>query len=122
MANPTDRKYTASHEWLLPTGEKTARVGITDFAQSALGDIVYVDLPEVGSAVTADAPFGYVESVKTVSELISPVTGVVTAVNSAAADAPESINSTPYETWLVAIGEITGEAALLDAAEYEASL
>lgn len=122
MATPTDRRYTASHEWLLPSDGGKARIGITDFAQSELGDIVYVDLPEVGSAVTADASFGYVESVKTVSELLSPVTGVVTAVNSAVSDAPESINGAPYEAWLIEVGEIAGEAALLDAADYEAAL
>ena len=122
MATPTDRRYTASHEWLLKTDGGKARVGITDFAQSELGDIVYVDLPEVGSAVTADASFGYVESVKTVSELLSPVTGVVTAVNAAVTDAPESINGAPYETWLIEVGDIAGEATLLDAADYEATL
>ena len=122
MTNPTDRKYTASHEWLLPAGDGKKRVGITDFAQSELGDIVYVDLPEVGSAVTADASFGYVESVKTVSELISPVTGVVTAVNQEVADAPERINEAAFATWLIEVGEITGEADLLDAAAYEATL
>lgn len=122
MATPTDRKYTESHEWLLPVADKAARVGITDFAQSELGDIVYIDLPEVGSTVTADASFGYVESVKTVSELLSPVTGVITAVNTAAVDAPESVNSAPYETWFIEVSEISAEGALLDAAAYEATL
>lgn len=122
MLNPTDRKYTASHEWLMKKDGATALVGITDFAQSELGDIVYVDLPQAGTAVTAGASFGYVESVKTVSELLSPVTGVVTAVNAELADAPEKINESPYDAWLIEVGELSGESELLDAAAYEATL
>ena len=121
MSNPTDRKYLKSHEWYLPQGE-TALIGLTDFAQSELGDIVFVDLPEVGSAVTAGASFGCVESVKTASDMLSPATGVVTRVNEALADAPEKINQAPFDTWLIEVGEITATGELLDAAGYEATL
>lgn len=121
MSNPTDRKYAKSHEWYLPQGE-CALVGLTDFAQSELGDIVYVELPEVGAAVTAGASFGCVESVKTVSEILSPATGVVTRVNEALADTPEKINEAPFDTWLIEIGEIAATGELLDAAAYEATL
>jgi glycine cleavage system H protein len=129
MATPDDRRYTDQHEWALVQGTDGAdtlvRVGITDHAQDALGDIVFVQLPEVGAEVGPGNPIGEVESTKSVSDVYSPVSGVVSAVNDALADAPETVNSDPYGAgWLVEIrvpgdgGDPTAE--LLDAAAYEA--
>jgi glycine cleavage system H protein len=123
---PEDLRYTAEHEWLTPLqptgdGEATHKVGITDFAQNALGDIVYVQLPEVGAEVKAGESFGEVESTKSVSELYAPVTGTVAAVNDKLADAPDLLNTDPYgEGWLVRIRPADPSAgdALLDAAAY----
>ncbi len=98
----------------------TARVGLTDHAQEALGDLVFVNLPEVGDALTCGEALGDVESVKAVSDVFSPVTGTVKAVNEALLDAPESINADPYGAWLVEVEDITGQEDLLDAAAYEA--
>ena len=116
MNIPNELKYTKSHEWLNENGE----IGITDFAQDALGDVVFVNLPEVGDAVFAGESFGDVESVKAVSDLISPVSGVVTEVNEALLDAPELLNTDPYGAWLIRVGEITDSEQLLDAEAYEA--
>jgi glycine cleavage system H protein len=117
---PDDLRYTAEHEWVRAEGG-TARVGITDFAQDALGDIVYVQLPEVGSTVSAGDSFGEVESTKSVSEIYAPVTGTVSARNDKLGDEPELINSDPYgDGWLVEI-ELTDPAALdelMDAESY----
>ncbi|WP_448623447.1 glycine cleavage system protein GcvH [Geodermatophilus sp. URMC 64] len=127
MATPSDRRYTDQHEWALVQGEDggatVVRVGITDHAQDALGDIVYVQLPDVGEEVTPGTAIGEVESTKSVSDVYSPVTGVVAAVNDRLADAPETINADPYgEGWLVEIrvegGDPTG--SLLDADAYQA--
>ncbi|QXG76084.1 glycine cleavage system protein GcvH [Modestobacter sp. L9-4] len=128
MATPDDRRYTDQHEWALVQGTEGAatvvRVGITDHAQDALGDIVFVQLPEVGADVAPGNPIGEVESTKSVSDVYSPVAGVVTAVNDALADAPETVNSDPYGAgWLVEV-EVTGPAGdptadLLDAAAYQ---
>jgi glycine cleavage system H protein len=117
---PSDLKYTADHEWARLEGS-TIRVGVTDFAQLALGDVVYVSLPEVGSSVKAGESFGEVESTKSVSELLAPVTGTITARNAALADAPELVNSDPYGAgWIVEIelAELGQLADLLDAAAY----
>ena len=108
MATPNDRRYTDQHEWALVQGSDggatVVRVGITDHAQDALGDIVYVQLPAVGEEVTPGTAIGEVESTKSVSDVYSPVPGVVAAVNDRLADAPETINSDPYgEGWLVEI-------------------
>ena len=129
MTVPTDRRYTDQHEWtLVRTGEEGAtvvRVGITDHAQDALGDIVFVQLPEVGEEVTVGTPIGEVESTKSVSDVYAPVAGVVAARNEALEDAPEILNSDPYgEGWLIDIS-VTGDvedptASLLDAAGYQA--
>jgi glycine cleavage system H protein len=129
MATPDDRRYTDQHEWALVQGTGGAatvvRVGITDHAQDALGDIVFVQLPEVGDEVAPGNPIGEVESTKSVSDVYSPVSGVVTAVNDTLGDAPETVNSDPYGAgWLVEV-EVTGEAGdptaqLLDAAAYQA--
>jgi glycine cleavage system H protein len=116
---PTDLKYTKDHEWIrLQDGE--AAVGITDFAQRQLGDIVYVDLPEVGRKVAQGETFGTIESVKAVSELFSPVSGEVVAVNADLASHPEAVNAKPHETWMIRLRpDAPGQAdALLDAAAY----
>ena len=99
---PADCKYTKDHEWIKVDGD-TGRVGITDYAQQQLGDIVFVELPEVGRNIESGEPFGSIESVKAVSELYSPVSGVVTAVNSALADSPERVNSEPHASWMIEV-------------------
>ncbi|MDR1807133.1 MAG: glycine cleavage system protein GcvH [Propionibacteriaceae bacterium] len=121
MPNPADLFYTTDHEWVAQPAGPVARVGITEYATGALGDVVFVDLPAVGSAVTAGEPCGEIESTKSVSTLYSPVTGEVTAVNQAAVDGPEIVNSDPFgEGWLFEVGSPAAGAALLDAAAYDA--
>jgi glycine cleavage system H protein len=118
---PADLKYTRDHEWIRVTGD-LADVGITDYAQAQLGDVVYVDLPAVGRTLTQGEVFGTIESVKAVSELFSPVSGEVVAVNEAASTSPETVNSDPHATWLVRV-KMTDPAdldALLDATAYTA--
>jgi glycine cleavage system H protein len=101
---PDDLKYTAEHEWVRPDGATTVRIGITDFAQSALGDVVFVSLPEVGASIKLGDAFGEVESTKSVSDLFAPVSGIVTSRNDALADAPELVNSDPYGAgWVIEI-------------------
>ena len=129
MTTPDDRRYTEQHEWALlqPGGDEgtVVRVGITDHAQDALGDIVFVQLPEVGAEVATGTPMGEVESTKSVSDVYAPVAGVVAAVNEALADTPETINADPYGAgWLVEIA-VAGDGGdpsgtLLDAAAYQA--
>lgn len=124
---PADLKYTDEHEWVRTPGdhEGSVRVGITDYAQDALGDIVFVSLPEVGSTVAAGEPCGELESTKSVSDIFAPVSGEVVAVNQALDDAPEAVNGSPYaDGWLFEIvptdaGDV---AQLLDATAYEAQL
>jgi glycine cleavage system H protein len=119
---PEDLRYTAEHEWVAPAAEGPVRVGITDFAQDALGDIVYVQLPEQGSTVQAGEAFGEVESTKSVSELYAPVSGTVVARNDRLTDEPEVINTDPYGAgWLVEIEPADRAAVdgLLDAAGYQ---
>ena len=120
MPYPKDLKYTKEHEWLKLEG-KTATVGITDYAQQALGDIVFVELPKVGAAVEKGKSFGTVESVKSVSEIFAPVSGKVAAVNEELATAPEKINSDAHAAWMIRIDTANpGEAnGLLSAADYE---
>ncbi len=120
MAYPTDRKYTKEHEWIQVNGN-SASVGITDYAQQSLGDIVFVETPKVGAEITAGKTFGTVESVKAVSDLFAPASGTVTEVNGELATAPEKVNSDPHGAWMIRItlnnpGEIDG---LLSAADYE---
>ncbi|NEK85809.1 glycine cleavage system protein GcvH [Blastococcus saxobsidens] len=137
MSSPDDRRYTDQHEWALVQGADGAsatagagivvRIGITDHAQDALGDIVFVQLPEVGAEVAPGTAIGEVESTKSVSDFYAPVAGTVTAVNERLADAPETVNSDPYgDGWLVDIA-VPGEGGdpvgqLLDAAAYQALL
>ena len=121
---PEDLKYTAEHEWV-KAGEGPVRVGITDFAQDALGDIVYVELPEVGATVRAGDSCGELESTKSVSDLFAPVNGTVKAVNEALADQPDLINTDPYgEGWLLDIDVEDEEEveALMDADTYQGQL
>lgn len=114
MAYPPEYKYTKEHEWLAVDGG-TGTIGITDYAQNSLGDIVFVELPKVGDQLTAGKTFGTVESVKAVSDLYAPVSGTVTAVNQELATAPEKVNSDPHAAWMVKI-------TLANAAEVEALL
>lgn len=111
---PADLHYTTEHEWVLRTADDTVRVGITDYAQSALGDVVFVQLPDVGAAATAGESFGEVESTKSVSDLYAPLTAKVVAVNGDLEATPQLVNSDPYgEGWLV---ELQADAASLDEA------
>ena len=112
-------RYAKTHEWMELLNDTTARIGITDFAQQALGDLVFVNLPEVGDTVTVGEAFGDVESVKAVSDVISPVTGIVAAVNQDLLDQPEYINQSPYDHWFIEVKDITEKAELLTADEYE---
>ncbi|HYN08588.1 MAG TPA: glycine cleavage system protein GcvH [Vicinamibacterales bacterium] len=116
---PTDLKYTKDHEWVrLQDGE--AAVGITDFAQRQLGDVVFVELPDVGRTLKQGEAFGTIESVKAVSELFSPVSGEVVAVNPDLANHPETVNAKPHETWMIRLkpNAVAEADALLDAAAY----
>jgi len=119
MNIPAELKYAASHEWV-KIEDGIAVVGISDFAQNALGDVVYVSLPAVGDEVTAGESFGEVESVKAVSGLISPVSGVVCEVNEDLEGAPEALNEDPYGAWIIKVENVSAESELLDAAAYEA--
>ena len=119
MNFPAELKYTKDHEWMKMEGD-IAVIGISDFAQDALGDVVFINLPEVGDTVTAGESFGDVESVKAVSDVNSPVTGVIVEVNEDLADSPENLNSDPYGSWIIKVENITATEQLLDAAAYEA--
>ena len=119
MNFPAELKYTKSHEWI-KMEDGVAVIGISDFAQHALHDVVFVTLPQEGDEVTAGESFGEVESVKAVSDILSPVTGVICAVNEDLQDAPEELNSNPYDSWIIKVENITAEVELLDAAAYEA--
>ena len=121
MAYPANYRYTREHEWIEVIGS-TGAIGITDYAQNSLGDIVYVDVPKVGDTVTANASFGSVESVKAVSDLFSPVSGKVTTVNEDLKTSPDKINESAHGTWIIKV-ELSNPAeveGLLDAAAYEA--
>ena len=117
---PADLKYTKDHEWIRVKGE-IAEIGITDYAQKQLGDVVYVELPDVGRAIKAGEAFGTIESVKAVSELFAPMDGEITEVNAALKDHPEFVNGQPHETWMIKI-KLTSPSntgALLDSAQYQ---
>ena len=118
MNIPQDLLYTKTHEWLKKTEDGTALVGLTDYAQAELGDLVFVNLPMEDDAVEAGESFADVESVKAVSDVNSPVSGVVVAVNVELNDAPVKINETPYEAWLIEVGEIEDTEELMTADEY----
>ena len=119
MNYPTELEYSKSHEWLRYENG-VAVIGISDFAQDALGDVVFINLPAVGDDVSAGESFGDVESVKAVSDLISPVTGVVCAVNEELDDAPEKLNEDPYAAWIIKVEGVSAEEELLDAEAYAA--
>jgi glycine cleavage system H protein len=123
MSYPDDRKYTKDHEWVRVSGD-LADVGITDYAQQQLGDVVYMELPAVGSRVSAGQSFGSIESVKAVSELFAPVSGEVVEVNSAVMDHPETINKDPHSSWIIKVrASNPGEtAALLNGSQYQGLL
>lgn len=117
MSYPTDLKYTKDHEWVKIDGA-AAKVGITDFAQKQLGDVVYLELPQVGRTLKKGDVFGTIESVKAVSELYSPVDGEVTEVHSDLVQHPESVNKDPHGSWMIAMKVTGGQGDLLDAAAY----
>ncbi len=123
MSYPADLKYTKDHEWVRLNGD-TALVGVTDFAQRQLGDVVYLDLPDVGRTVTAGESFGSIESVKAVSDLFAPLSGEVVEVNEALKSQPEAVNTAPHETWMirVRVSDAAQLSALLDVTAYEGLL
>ena len=120
MKIPENLKYAKTHEWVEFTGEKSAKIGLTEFAVEALGGLVFIGLPAEGDSVSAGESFGEAESVKAVSDVVSPVSGTVTKVNEALQDAPEKIGEDPYGSWLIEVSEISGQEELLDAVAYEA--
>lgn len=115
----SELRFTRTHEWVRETEEGKVQVGISDFAQKELGDLVFVNLPEVGDAVTKGESFGDLESVKAVSDVYAPVSGTVTAINEELLDAPEKINEAAEEAWFIEVGDITEYDELLTAEEYE---
>ena len=118
---PSNLQYSKEHEWVQLVGENRYKMGITDYAQGALGDIVYVQLPKVGDSVTEGAVCGEVESTKSVSEIFSPLTGKIVSINNALDSAPETLNSDPYGAgWIVEIEVSSPSSSLLDAAAYSA--
>ena len=124
MTTPTDLRYTTSHEWIRTEADGTLTIGVTDHAQEALGDIVFLELPEAGRAVTAGEAVAVIESVKAASDIYAPVAGEIIANNPDAVDAPETVNADAYAAWLFKIkpANPADVSALLDAAGYEASI
>lgn len=120
MKHPNELSYAKTHEWVEMLDETTAKIGLTDFAQDALGDIVFVNLPEIGDEVHAGDEIGDVESVKAVSDIYCPVSGIVKEINEALLDEPGLINSDPYGAWLFVIEKVSETEELLTAEEYEA--
>ncbi len=118
MTFPEELKYSNSDEWVKYLDDGTALVGISDYAQSEMGDIVFINLPEVGDATTKAEPFGDIESVKAVADLVSPLSAEVLEINEELLDAPEKLNSDPYGAWIIKVGNITDSEELLSAAEY----
>ena len=124
MTTPTDLRYTASHEWVRTESDGSLTVGVTDHAQEALGDVVFLELPEAGRVVAAGEAIAVIESVKAASDIYAPVAGEIIASNEAAVDAPESVNADAYAAWLFKIkpANAADVSALLDAAGYEAAI
>lgn len=118
MSNPTELKYTNTHEWVSLTNDGTT-IGLTDYAQSQLGDLVFVNLPEEGDAVVAGEAFADVESVKAVSDVVCPLTGTVSEINEELLDNPALINEDPYAAWLVRLTDVVEPEDLMDADSYE---
>lgn len=121
MNTPKELRYTKSHEWVRDLSDGVVEIGLTDFAQSELGDLVFVNLPQPGDDVTAGESFADVESVKAVSDVYSPVSGVVAEINEALLDSPQLINQSPYEAWFIRVKDVTGTVDLMDAAAYASS-
>ncbi|MBQ1310413.1 MAG: glycine cleavage system protein GcvH [Blautia sp.] len=119
MYFPEELKYSKTHEWVRFEDETTAYIGITDYAQDQLGDLVYVNLPEEGEETAAGEPFADVESVKAVSDVISPVTGTIEEVHSDLADEPQMMNQAPYEAWFIKVRDISETEELMTREEYE---
>jgi len=119
MSAPKDLKYSKTHEWVKFLDDKTALTGLSDFAQHALGDLVFVNLPVAGDSVKCGEPYMDIESVKAVADTYSAVTGVVIEVNEEVGDSPQKINEDPYGSWTIKIGDITEKADLMDADEYD---
>lgn len=119
MRDSKELLYAKSHEWVDFQEDGSCYIGLTDYAQSALGDLVFVNLPEEGDGVELDDAFADVESVKAVSDVYSPVTGTVTEINEELLDAPEEINNSPYEAWFIKVSDITDKGELIDAAAYD---
>ena len=117
---PQNLSYTKEHEWVLPSGDGIVVFGITDYAQSALGDIVYVQLPKIGSTISAGTVCGEIESTKSVSEIFAPVSGEIVEVNQSLNQNPEKINQSPYQDGWIAKVKTSGDASLLDASGYSA--
>ena len=120
MNFPKELKYSRTHEWVRLQEDGTAYIGITDYAQDQLGDLVFVNLPSAGDSLQAGEPFADVESVKAVSDVNAPVSGQVKEVNEALADAPEKMNEAPYDAWFVLAENVTDADGLMTAEEYEA--
>ena len=114
--------YTKTHEWVKWLDDNTAVIGISDHAQHALGDIVFINLPQVGQSLTVSEPFGDVESVKAVSDIYSPVTGVVSKINESLLDSPESVNEDAYQSWFIEVTNITDKTELLNSEQYKLSI
>jgi len=119
MDLPKNLLFTKTHEWVEFVGENTARVGLTDFAQAAIGELVFINLPQTGARAEKEVCLADVVSIKSVSDIYSPFTGTVAAVNTDLADQPEKINAAPYEAWLFEITDISDKTDLLDAAAYQ---
>ncbi len=120
MTTPKELKYSKTHEWVKELDGGLVEIGLTDFAQDALGSLVFVNLPEVGDDVTMGEALGDVESVKAVSDVYCPVSGTVAEINEELLDAPEKINEAPYEAWLIRVEDVTETEELLEAADYDA--
>jgi glycine cleavage system H protein len=118
MNTPKELRYTKTHEWMRTLADGTVEIGLTDYAQGALGDLVFVNLPQPGDKVSAGGTFCDVESVKAVSDVYSPVTGEVAEINEALLDSPQSINQAPYEAWFVRVRGVTGTVELMNADDY----
>ena len=120
MNTPKELKYTKTHEWVRELADGVVEIGLTDFAQSELGDLVFVNLPQPGDTVSAGERFGDVESVKAVSDVYSPVSGEVTGINEVLLDSPQNINQAPYEAWLIRVKNVKSTVELMDANAYAA--
>jgi glycine cleavage system H protein len=120
MNTPKELRYTKTHEWMRTLADGTVEIGLTDYAQGALGDLVFVNLPQPGDKVSAGGTFCDVESVKAVSDVYSPVTGEVAEINEVLLDSPQNINQAPYEAWFIRVKDVTATVELMDDAAYAA--